>query len=309
MNVLELKLEYLGYDKPNGKILLGPSYNNVYNVINKLSEKDLLELKPITIDEMKKTAVKFYEKYFDLHDIFFAPLENTKVIMSDVQTGKIDELQAYKQYYELSREISPFELPIVLKKGDSMIGEVIKPLILLPKEFIPKEIMGFVPFSDIHLGDEITTLSVPTYIHEIAHTQQESNPGYAKSYFNKEVISIFLEKLSAYENDPTGNLLKVSERRRFMHIKTSIDSLKIDDKMHILTEEERLDCAMYIQSTLLAEKMFDMYLQEKKVKKREKYIYDIQDVFDGKQTVEDILEKRNITINQGKDLSLIKRHI
>ena len=30
---------------------------------------------------------------------------------------------------------------------------------------------------------------------------------------NKEVISIFLEKIAALELDPTGELLKISERR------------------------------------------------------------------------------------------------
>lgn len=33
------------------------------------------------------------------------------------------------------------------------------------------------------------------------------------SILNKEVISIFLEKIAALELDPTGELLKISERR------------------------------------------------------------------------------------------------
>ena len=35
----------------------------------------------------------------------------------------------------------------------------------------------------------------------------------------------------------------------------------------------------------------------------------LQDIFDGKQTVEDFIDKNKVTIEQGKNLELIRRHI
>lgn len=205
--------------------------------------------------------------------------------------------------------ISPFDIPIILDDGHSMNGETLKMLILIPKGFVPNDIGIMLPFSHIKLGNQLTKLSSSTYIHEIAHTQQESNSGYAESYLNKEVISVFLEKLSALESDPSGKLLCISEKTRFMYIARLMEQLVLSENGSILSDDEKLEYSMYIQSTLLAEKLFDMYLQERKQKNKDKYIYDIQGVFDGNQTIEDIINRRNITVNQGKDLSLIKRHI
>ena len=66
---------------------------------------------------------------------------------------------------------------------------------------------------------------------------------------------------------------------------------------------------MYVKSILFAEKLFDMYQNERKQKNKDKYFYQIQDVFDGKIQVEDLIRSRNITPVQTQDLSLLKRHI
>ena len=118
--------------------------------------------------------------------------------------------------FSLLNTINPFDLPITLVDGHSMIGEVKKPMLLIPdKHFIKDAKVGF---SEISLGKELTRLSIATHIHEIGHTQTESIKGYAESYLNKEVVSIFLEKLAALELDPTGNLLRLSERNRYKFI-------------------------------------------------------------------------------------------
>lgn len=66
---------------------------------------------------------------------------------------------------------------------------------------------------------------------------------------------------------------------------------------------------MYVKSILFAEKLFDMYLNERKQKNKDKYFYGIQDVFDGKITVEDMIRNRNITTANSQDLGMLKRHL
>ena len=166
-----------------------------------------------------------------------------------------------------------------------------------------------IPFSRILLGNDLTKLSVSTYIHELGHTLQESIPGYADSFLNKEVISIFLEKLSALELDPTGRLLEASERMRFSHLLNVIRILSLNDLTNSFSCEDVIDNYKYLHSTLIAQKLFDLYLQEIKQRKRDKYIYEIQDIFDGKIQVEDMISNHSVTIQNAKDLSLIKRHI
>ena len=94
-----------------------------------------------------------------------------------------------------------------------------------------------------------------------------------------------------------------------MLLSDDIRKLFLDGKFIKLSDEDRLNTMTYVQSTLLAEKLFDMYLKERKQKEKDKYIRDIQNVFDGRQTVDDMIGRRGVTLNQCLDTSLIKRHI
>jgi hypothetical protein len=306
---LERKIKYLGYKKGQEQVKIDKQLSMIEQNLRQIKDTNFSSLQTMSLEEIKKEAVRFYQKYFDVHDIITSSRDDLNSIGYKISKKEIDALEAYKAFYEMQKEISPFELPIKLVDGHSMIGEVKKPLMIIPDEAIPKEIGKFIPFEEIELGSELTPISAATLIHEISHTQQESQPGYAESILNKEVISIFLEKLSALELDPSGKLLKASEQCRFQNLKESITTLQADGVILKLDDETRLTSSIYIQSTLLAEKLFDLYIRERKQKKKDSYIYNIQDVFDGKITVEELLKKHTININQGKDLSLIKRHL
>lgn len=66
---------------------------------------------------------------------------------------------------------------------------------------------------------------------------------------------------------------------------------------------------MYVKSILLAVKLFDMYMSERKEKNRDKYMDDINAIIDGKMTVEEMINKRRVTIAQCQDYGLFLRHI
>lgn len=295
-----------------------------YNKIGNISKSDITQIKPlvakinrinaytiyngmasmprIELDSIINETMQFFRKYFDIHDIYYLNVDNLRKNSENISMSK-NQVEAYQKYYSIMRKTSPYNIPIRLAEGHSMIGEVQKPIILIPSE--EEYQLEQIPFSQIMLGNKLTKLSTSTYIHEIAHTQIESIPGSTQVYLNREVVSIFLEKLSAYEADPTGNLLKISERMRFIFWSSNVDILtskKTDSR------EKQIDAMVYIQSTLLAEKLFDMYLRSSK-EQRTSYIYDIQDIFNGKKTVEEILEKRDITFTNSKDLKLVLRHI
>lgn len=186
-----------------------------------------------------------------------------------------------------------------------MVAEIIKPLLICPQELESDNRKVY--FSHINLGKQLTELSAGTLVHEIAHSQQEQNIGYAEDCLNKEIISIFLEKVVALEMDPTGELLRISELTRFNDVLGHY--YRLSSNKGLLSEEIYIEDLMYIKSTFYAEKLFDMYLNERKQKNKDKYFYQIQDVFDGKITVEELIQSRNITPAKTQDLSLLKRHI
>lgn len=308
-DVSNLKLAILGYKKDTKPLPNIKGFSQIENLINDLKLPEKLDLPPISLEEVKTGAKAFYDKYFTIHSISLLPIktlqDNYGRIISLPDGPTIAE-----SYNSLTTDISPFDLPIELVEGQSMIGNVKKALIITPAVGFKENIN--IPFSHIELGNNLTQISTATYIHEISHTQTESIPGYTESYYNKEVISIFLEKLAALEQDPSGNLLKISERTRFAYCSELIKYLKATDmlkRMKQYDNDQALDATVYLISTLYATKLFDIYQNARKPKERTRILSSIQDVFDGKQTIEELLSKAGITQGQIKDINLVKRHI
>ena len=127
---------------------------------------------------------------------------------------------------------------------------------------------------------------------------------FLEGLLHKEVLSIFIEKLIAQEKDPSGKLLNLSERMRFLDLFSRFSSMYVDSSNFTL--EQQIDNLTYIKSILLAEKLFDMYQQDKN---KDKYIYDIQEVFNGNKTIEDIFYSRKINMRNSQDLEVLSRHI
>ena len=307
--LLALKLNILGYKKELKPTENLSFYNQVESIIKNLKVPEAFNLPTITLEEVQTGAKTFYDEYFTLHNIPFLSINKLSENRENIMHSETGAISAQK-YNSLMEMIDPFTLPITLVKGNSMIGEIQKPLVLCPEPGFKENIQT--PFSTIELGDNLTALSTATYIHEISHSQTESIPGYAESYHLKEVISIFLEKLAILEQDSTGTLLRMSEQARFAYCNEVLQRLKnapLLRKIGSYTSAQALEDSMYIKSTLLATKLFDNYQKARKPKEKQKILSGIQSVFDGQQTIEELLLKQGITIAQAKDTNLIKRHI
>lgn len=259
-------------------------------------------LPTITLEEVLERSLNFYKNHFDLHDI---------PINKEITTDFVKNLNGIIDLAEITKAtslLSPYQLPISLVSGHSMVGDVSKIVACDPNNHQSMNV-PFI-FYGINLGNELTALSIATHIHEISHTQTESVLGYTEDYHNKEVISVFLEKVAALELDPLGNLLRTSERMRYRVLFEHLTNLYIylrkpDPKNY----NSVLESSMYIESTLKAEKLFDIYQNARKPKEKARILSAIQSVFDGQMTVEELLQKNQVTAAKGADLSLTRRHL
>ena len=278
------------------------------NYVTKLyiSDKEFEDLGRISLDDVKRLTKEILDKYFSITNIDTIDI-STLGKSIEVEDTTCDDF--YKKINSLLVSKSPYDLDIRLTDGYSMIGEVQKPLVLSDSFGTLDELLNHpsrkMYFSHIELGNLLTKASVSALAHEIAHTQQERNIGYADDYLNREVISVFIEKLVASELDSTGELLKLVEKTRMADLISRFSNLfrginKVDSS-------EYINDLMYLKSILIANKLFDMYLSERKQKNRDKYIEDIQKVFDGKIKVEELINSRGITINKCQDMMLLKR--
>ena len=307
---IEEKLQYLGY-KRIGVIDLQFLVNLLSNLpvlYMSQEKKKFKDFEPITLDEVIKDGMAFYDKYFDLHDVDHLSLQTFKENINGICESNSCK-NAYSKYYGLLKKVSPFDIPIELVFGHSMVGYVRNPLLVIPGCCYC--FSRRVPFDIIGLGSDLTKVSSATYVNEISDTQIESNIGACEDYLNKEVISIFLEKLSAYELDPTLELLKAQERMRYAHMYECIrmGSFSIVDTTGSVQQQRAIDSFMYVNSCIIAERLFDDYLKCKTQEERDSYIIGIQKIYDGMITVEEFLGKKGITLENSVDYKVLKKHI
>lgn len=310
-NHRNVAIEYEGYQDINGeRFSVNPSGGliKVFAILAKRKdaldfEQEIASLDRLSLDEIRQKAKEFCEKYFILHSINEASIDKINAAVSKLTASSTAD-EVISAVNSTLIEKSPLDMDIHLVDGHSMVGQIVKPLAITPESITHPDRKMY--FSHIELGEVLTSLSVGALIHEIAHLEQESNIGYAKNFVNREVISIFLEKVYALEADPSGELLKLSEKTRMIDILVKYTQLLGTSKVSQPQKDEAL---VYIKSTLAAEKLFDMYLNERKQKNKDKYFQDIQAVFDGQMTVEDLLTKRNITNANSQDLGMLQRHI
>lgn len=306
---LKLKNELFGYKKNNQILRDTKGLEQVEKTISVLPECTRVNLPEISLEEVKSGARTFYGRYFTLHEVATLSvntlMENQAYITQSTTGAEIAE-----KMNALCTFKNPFDIPVDLIEGHSMIGETYKPVIICAAPGFKERFLG--PFSQITLGNNLTTLSIATYIHEIAHVLTESHIGYTEDFYHKEIISIFLEKVAALELDPSGELLRLSERIRFRNL---ADLLNVYKNINTIIRLGLIDAvtlftnSCYIESTLLATKLFDNYQKLRKPQQKEKLLEKIQQIFDGEITVEDLLASERITMAQAKDISLIKRHI
>ncbi len=261
-------------------------------------ENQIKGLDKLSLEEIKDIAKSFYTKYFRLPKINTISPETLNKIWDyyDSVFGKID----YKIVNTFLNEQELFDIPIDIDDNNEIYGRVNKSIVTDRFNLLDKDRKKY--FLSIELGRSLTLMTPSLLVHEYAHILQENVLGYAKDCLNAEIISMFLEKVMAYEIDSNGVILALNERLRFAHLISECESIK-EEKNDMF----RYALLVYIKATIIAGKMFDMYLREKRLGEKDKYMYDIQDVFDGKKTVEDVIMGRNITIKQCQKPNLLAR--
>ncbi len=248
----------------------------------------------------------FFQSYFNLHKVSYA----NDLILKIKLTGKKvrDEDELIKLYNNVGRDISPFKLPVKLVNKPYYYGNVALLTNLSEDEEFLKNMKLF--FKNIDLSNKTSSITSVCYVHEIVHTQLESLKGSVEDYYNSELLSIFLELVYSYMQGE--EVLSEVLKNRINLFLCDIDGvfkyvLKMD--MREGKWENIIGCK-YIVSTLKAFNLFfTFYYGSNNTKK---YILNcIQDVFDGKYTLEDMLKKLDITYENSLDsekvLRLIKR--
>lgn len=271
------------------------------------------------LDEQLKNQLeigrKFMDGYFDLHavqEIDEKDCDNLAKEFNDrIKDKKIDDITKYRylvnEVKKLTKEVNPFNLKIdFINYSSEGFSSFLKEIYLYlgNEKLLSYDDTGFIFLKILFNLDNIEYDKLfPSYTHELAHTQLESIKGSYECYYNREVISIFLELVSALETDPKGDILRWVERRILNNLFNSIYALK----KYKFTVKYKASC--HVVSILEAFRLFEEYQNKSNIYEKLDVMYGIQDIFDGKITVENFLKNNGINFSNSKDLGLVKKRI
>ena len=301
--VIRLKLMAYGYEKGRVPMEYTPNLEPIRYALQKLPENTTVVGFTSKTEDVVRNSREFLERHFNLHDVPYLSFTSYKSILEEGATDTISYMTNVRsRIREESELINPFELPIAYTDGHSMDGELLKNLPVFDDEAHVRDCP--VTFSGVQLGNNVTQLSSATHAHEIVHGQLESIKGSCKNYYNREVLSIFVEKLYAYEADPSGELLKKSEQMRSRYLGEMLALLKAGPSR--VSRTSLVEVTVAVQSTFKANHLFDMYISGD-VDTQTSILDGIQKVFDGESTVEELLDSKGITYENSANLVLTKR--
>ena len=229
------------------------------------------EVHTMTIEDALYDAQKFLMYYYKLH--------------------KVPSVSIYKllgHQIHLGRTVNPLKLPVNLVQGDDIFSGSVTEIITNRNPHII--------FSEINLNGQTTEQTSSSYVHEITHTQLDRLKGSIQEYYNMEVLSIFNELFHASILDNDERILRLNDSRRIYEMSISAQELRDHhDGKSLMSRDELLDCCKYLISDLKAYKLFAIFYSANDTIKNE-ILDDIQSIFDGFMTVEELLAKYEITL-------------
>ncbi len=268
-----------GY-RPNPKIYIPDS--NIIKTVNKLEELEFVQtdygVSRMKLRDSLYDAKQFLDYYYNLHNVpylFFKKIGNINF------------------HTIINRH--PYKLPIIPTISDETIfdGATIEEITHGKK---PKVI-----FRGIELNKVVTECSSATYVHELTHTQVDSIKGSIRNYYNAEILSIFNELFHYMILGGDERLLRLTDSRRVCELNLIFEDLiNFRNGTSSMTRDELLEDSKYAVSILKAYNLFiTFYYSNEKIKNE--ILDDIQCVFDGYLTLEEMLKKYEVTLESSKD--------
>ncbi len=232
----------------------------------------------VNLDDALSKAKYFLDENFKLHNV-----STTK----SIRIGK--------KCFSLLHPIHPYKLPIcTIESKDIFDGSIV--------EYLPSETHKVI-FKNINLNATATDHTSVQYVHEITHTQVDSQNGCINNYYDAEVLSIFLELVQAYSADSTENLLRINDSRRLLEMLTVSEQLLSIPRTR---RDTLIEDSKYLCSGLKAYNLFITYYYGSSFIRKE-MLRSVQQVFSGGITLEDMLSKYDVTyINSQDERRLMK---
>lgn len=274
-----------------------------------LKENSDTECNKSSKKQAKNNAKKFLTEKFKLHKVLIST--NFKINIVRLIKGSKNTEKFIKALEKTGTLVDPFKIPIIYKKEEIKLTGVGVSLPVDPK-IIEKELRAYNNiYYNINLGTKITDLTPGDYIHEITHTQINRAKNANTDYYNSELIPIFLENI--YYREVSPELTHANNIRRINNLLKNIKYLKlynqIKEKNQEKAEEHKYkiyEASKYLISTLNAYHLVTIYENGNEDTKKQ-ILERIQQIFDDKYTIEELLLEYNITFNNSLENKVLTK--
>ena len=255
---------------------------------NILLDKDLTKMRDyfakIKLDEFVESSKEDKDKVIKYNKEFFKenlPLQKILVFDKD----------------DIPYKSSPFKIIKFRKKVKTSYVDYSK--ILSGKH------RGKIGFDEIVMKDDSSKTMYGKLAHELVHTQVEKNPNSLENFYNREVLSIFIELVVS--RDISKENLDNMFRTRFKNVYECIVDLSYVGE-YVYTFDKLTQFRCYLSSALKALHLYDIYNNSNYLKKRE-MLGLVEDVFRNKLTVESFLRIVDVDYRNSKDVELVKQYV
>lgn len=232
----------------------------------------------MSLEDSLYDAKKFLDYYYKLHKVPYLFCK-----------------KVFNKYFHAIIKRHPYNLPLIEGEEDDVIfdGAVVEEVTLPPK---PKVI-----FRGIQLSKVITECTSATYVHEVTHTQLDSVKGSIREYYNAETLSMFNELFHYMLLSSDERLLRLTDSRRISELNLILgDLIEYGNGKSEVKRDDLLEDSKYAVSILKAYNLFITFYYGNENIKNE-ILDDIQCIFDGYLTLEEMLKKYDVNLESSQD--------
>ena len=290
---IETEIKMHGYDELTGIVAPKKEIIDFASFIEDLEiEKKSFYLDKSTKSEVINNTKAFFASKFKLNKVPYKGAIRSKLdkpILTYIPGQEIP----LKLHNSFISYVSPFDLPLEFSSADMTECMVVENATFIRNDDFLKRMK--ITYRSIILPTQIHELTESSYVHEITHTQLAHLKGSIKNYFNREVLSIFLEMLNIYESKKSSTLLPLQDAIRLTELYQEIYMLEEQHrgiKKH--NNEDLIHASVYSESIFKAYGLFTEYILGTTALK--KYILNsIQNIFNGNLQLEELLDEFEIT--------------
>ena len=117
----------LGYKTNYKPMQIGAEFAEVESIIKDLVLPKRVNRPSISLKKVQTGAKQIVGKYFTIHTVPFVSIKTVQSNQMNLMYSKTGAELAQK-YNSLCKTVSPYDIPVVLTKGHSMVAETQKPL-------------------------------------------------------------------------------------------------------------------------------------------------------------------------------------